>query len=94
MAFTEVGGLVFVIVFVSVRHPFDVEGKPLAGVVRGVLEERSCFLTPPRPSLLPLTLLLPSAILSIGGAIMEASSAGGMCETSLRVMSEMVQSSW
>ena len=64
----------------------------MVDVAKGVLDARSCFFTaPPLP---PLPLLLPSPILIIGGAIMEESRAEGMWDTSLRVMSEIVQSSW
>ena len=79
---------------VTVGGPRDVGACPLiADVTKGALEVRSCFLTA-TPLLLPLTLLLPSPILIMGGAIVEESRAEGMCDTSLRVMSDIVQSSW
>ena len=76
-----------------VWSPLDVGACTLADVAKGALEVRSCFLTA-TPLLLPLTLLLPSPILIMGGAIVEESRAEGMCDTSLRVMSDIVQSSW
>ena len=80
-------------VLVNVTGPRDDGACTLADGAKGVLEARSCFLTAP-PLVFPLTLLLPSPIRIIGGAITEQSRAEGMCDTSLRVMSEIVQSSW